>query len=197
MKIKPLYLYGTLVLLALIFLVIFATGGPHETTSPHPDMSKQMPDDELHRGLSPHSSMGMVNEEIKRKMELYNQAIQDNPDDTLSMREYADLLNAAHKPDEALTLYNNILNKDSKRTDIRFTTAIIYYLKQDYDTAEKLMREILDYDKDNERALYNIGAVELARGNNEKAANIWHDVIKKAPNSDAADAARTSLKDLQ
>lgn len=197
MKIKPLYIYGSLVLVAIIFLVIFATGNSNESTFEHPNLSQNMPDDEIHRGLSPHGSMGMVNEEIKRKMDMFNQVIKENPDDTLAMREYADLLNAAHKPDEALELYKKILNKDSKRTDIRFTTAIIYYLKQDYDSAEKIMNEILEYDKENDRAMYNLGAVELARGNKESAANIWHNIIKKFPDSEAAEAARASLMDLE
>ena len=197
MKIKPLYIYGSLTLLAIIFLIIFVTGNSEKSSFEHPDVSQNMPDDEIHRGLSPHGSMGMVNEEIRRKMEMFKQVIIENPDDTVAIREYADLLNAAHKPDEALELYYKILEKDYKRTDIRFSAAIIHYLKQDYDNAEKMMNEILKYDKDNERAMFNLGAVELAKGNKDKAASIWHDVIKKAPNSEAADAARASLEELQ
>jgi len=130
-------------------------------------------------------------------MEQLKKATEENPDDTLALREYADFLSQAHKQNNAIELYNRILKKDNKRTDIRFNVALIYYQKQDYATAEKIINEVFAYDKKNVQAKYNLGAISATKGDNDAAKKYWNEVIKQSPNSQLASMAEEALKALK
>lgn len=199
MKIKPLYLYGALVLAALIFLLIYTTGGPDSVTgsdSPH----GQMPDDDVHRGLenplNTPPGRDNVSSEFKHQLEMLKKAIDENPKDTLKIIEYADLLAAAHRSDEAIVYYNKILDINPKRTDVYFSLAFIYYQKKNYDKVEELTGKILSYDPDNNQAKYNMGAVAAVKGEKDKARQIWEKLIKDYPGTDVSELAKSSLQKL-
>ena len=120
----------------------------------------------------------------------------EDPKDTLAIREYADMLAAAHKPEEAITYYNRILDLNPARKDILFSLAFLYYNKKDYLNAEKVTNRVFLYDKDNLQARYNLGAIAAANGDNEKAKLIWNKLIKEHPNTDEAKLAQSSLSKL-
>ena len=94
-----------------------------------------MPMDEVHKklnnGMTQNPSGSNVSEEVKHKLDVMKKAVDANPSDTLKMREYADFLAAAHKPDDALLYYQKIIDKDKKRKDIYFSMTLIYYTKGD------------------------------------------------------------------
>ncbi len=196
MKFKPVYIYLGIIVIAVVLLIIFSTGTDKTT-----DISNQeMPQDDIHRGMGSgmdNPSGANVSSEIKMRMDQLKKAVDKNPDDTLALREYADFLSQAHKQNDAIDLYNKILKKDNKRTDIRFNIALIYYHKQDYDTAEKLIKEVFTYDKNNLQAKYNLGAIAATKGDNEVAKKYWNEVIKQSPNSQLASMAQESLKTLK
>jgi tetratricopeptide (TPR) repeat protein len=163
-------------------------------------MAGQMPQDEIHKGLS-HPGMGgpsgtNVSEEVKKKMEILRTEYKINKNDTLKAREYADFLAAAHKPNDAIPVYENILKKNYKRTDIRFSLALVYYNKQDFNKAEELISDVLKYDKNNGQAKYNLGAIAANRGEKDKAKKIWEELIKEQPNTELSSMSQESLKRL-
>jgi tetratricopeptide (TPR) repeat protein len=196
MKLKPIYINLGIIVIAVVLLVVFSTG----TDKPSDLTNQEMPQDDIHRGMG--SGMGNpsesnVSSEIKMRMEQLKKAVDENPDDTLALREYADFLSMAHKQNDAIDLYNKILKKDNKRTDIRFNIALIYYHKQDYVTAEKLIKEVFTYDKNNLQAKYNLGAIAATKGDKDIAKDYWNEVIKQSPKSQLASMAQESLKALK
>jgi tetratricopeptide (TPR) repeat protein len=194
MKIKPIYIYGSVIVLAIIFLVFFTS--KNDSNAPENVQSNQMPDDDIHKGLQQPPGKDNVSSEIKRHLEMLKKAIEENPKDTLKMREYADFLSAAHQPDEAITYYNNILKVNPKRSDVLFSLAYIYFNKKDYDKAEDLVNKILLYEPDNTEAMYNLGAIAASNGDKQKARTQWEKLIKNYPGSDASKLAESSLKKL-
>ncbi len=194
MKIKPIYIYGSVVVLAIIFLVFFTSR--NDSNIPENVQNNQMPDDDIHKGLQQPPGKDNVSSEVKRHLEMLKKEVEENPKDTLKMREYADFLSAAHQPDEAIIYYNNILNVNPKRSDVLFSLAYIYFNKKDYDKAEGLVNKILLYEPDNTEAMYNLGAIAASNGDKQKARTQWEKLIKNYPGSNASKLAESSLKKL-
>ena len=201
MKFKTVYIYGAL-LIVVIAVIIIATNQRDKKISAIDEIAnKQMPQDDVHKNLGkegqmPHGQV-KVSEEIKKKMEELKAAVDANPNDTTKIREYADFLLAAHKPDESIQYYEMILKKDPKRKDIRFSLTFIYYNKGDLDKAEEETNKILAIDKNDSMAKYNLGAIEATRGNDEKAREIWNKLIQDDPKSETAELARNALTMLK
>ncbi|MCX6149431.1 MAG: tetratricopeptide repeat protein [Ignavibacteriales bacterium] len=197
MKIKPLYIYLSIIIIAVVLLIIFTTN--QET--PNTNIAAQMPQDEIHKGLTKPGMGGgpsgsNVSEEIKKRMEMLKTAYDKNPNDTLKAREYAEFLAAAHKPNDAITVYEKILKKDPKRTDLRFSLALIYFHRQDYAKAEQLISEVFNYDKKNAQARYNLGAIAANKGESDKAKQLWTELVKEQPNTELGKMAQESLTSL-
>jgi tetratricopeptide (TPR) repeat protein len=159
---------------------------------------KQMPMDDVHKnfGNTEAPTKANVNENFRKQLENLKQKVEANPKDTLTLREYADLLNEGHKPLEAIQYYEKILKFNPNRTDVLFNLSIIYFNNNDLDKAEEFTNRILSYDINNDQAYYNIGAISAVKGDREKARKIWEDLIKKYPGSQTAKLASSSLKSL-
>lgn len=194
MKIKPMYIYLAVLAAAILFLVIFTADKEEQT---NPMAGNGMPQDEIHKGLDPHNpSGGNVSSEVKMRMEELRKDYEKNPQDTLKMKNYADFLAMAHKPDQAVSLYEKILQKDPKRTDVRFSLALIHYNKSDFSKAEEIINKVFEYDKKNAQAKYNLGAIAATKGDKEKAKQLWEELVKENPNTETANMAKESLNAL-
>ena len=196
MKIKPLYIYVGIITLAVILLVVFTSNSEKQTTN----MAGQMPQDEIHKGLS-HPGMGgpsgtNVSEEVKKKMEILRTEYEFNKHDTLKAREYADFLAAAHKLDEAIIYYIKILKIDPNKKEILFTLSFIYNMKGDFNKAENFTNKILRIDPKDTQAWYNLGAINASKGNKNKAREMWEQILKEYPGSPSADLAKSALTKL-
>lgn len=199
MKIKPLYIY--LIGFALIIgaIVIFSPSGNGEpqTTS----MNSQMPDDDVHRGMKGKMGEGPsksnLNQDVLNKMKMLEEAIAENPSDTATVKEYADMLAGGHEPDKALELYDKILDVDPHRNDVLFMKTFVYYNKKDLAKAEEITKYILSYDSDNLEAKYNLGAIAVAKGDKDSAKEIWEGLVKNYPGTKTAEVATSSLKRLE
>lgn len=201
MKFKLVYLYGILVV-AVIAVIIIATNQREDKIAAMDGIAnKEMPQDDVHKNIAKNNPMMhgqvKVKEEVKKQMEEMKAAVDANPNDTSKVREYADFLLAAHKPDEAIPYYKMVLKKDPKRNDIRFSLTFIYYNKGELDKAEEETNKILSYDKNNSMAKYNLGAIEATRGNSESARKIWSKLIQDDPKSKTAELARDALTKLK
>ena len=200
MKFKPLYLYLTIVLAAVIILVIVASQNSDETTGVSSELNQNMPNDDVHKNLmkqgSNQPSKENVSEEYRNKMAELKAEVEKNPDDTLALKRYADFLSAAHNMNDAITYYEKILKVDPKREDIHFALAVIYYHKQDYARCEDENNQVLSFDPKNQMALYNLGAVAATRGEINKAKDFWNQVIAIDSESETSKLAQESLKKL-
>lgn len=198
MKIKPLYLYGGILLLAILFLIFFSSNNDSGHTG---ELStNEMPDDDIHKGLKNPTEgppgKENVSGEVKHQLEMLKKSVDENPNDTLKIREYADLLAAAHHPEEAVIYYYTILNVNPRRTDIISSLAFVYYNQKDYNKAYDLTGKILLYEPNNTEAMYNLGAISATRGNKAEAKKNWEELIKKYPGSKESKLAENSLKKL-
>lgn len=198
MKFRPVYIYLILFIAFIVGIVIFSNSGinPDSTSQ----MSQQMPEDDIHRGIGGNSEMpsgSNVTSDARQRMEEYKAKFEKNPEDTLNAREFADLLKMAHQQDKAIEIYEGILSKDSKRIDILLELTFLYFNLGEIDKAEKYTSEILKIDKDHMLGLYNSGAISASKGDNSKAKVIWQGLVKKYPNSEISQIAEQSLIQLE
>ncbi len=203
MKYKLIYIYLAVFAVILIAIVIYdSQNTPVKQTEKIPaDIQQQeMPQDEIHQGLGnptgEQPSSANVLESVKERMKKLEDEIAKNPDDTVRIREYANFLLAAHRPDQALKYYNMILNKNPKRADILLSVTSIYFNKGDYKKAEETTMKILEFHKDNLEAKYNLGVIYAVTGRKEEAKKLWSDIINKYPESDVGKMAKSSITKL-
>lgn len=203
MKIKPIYLYISLFIVAVLIIIIVdptSNQNSKSVTNTNPN-SGQMPNDEIHKGMNgmgsgDQPSAGNVSESFKQKMAELENYVTENPEDTAKVKEYAELLSAAHKPDESIKFYESILDKDQSRVDVLMPLIYLEYTKRNLDKAENYTNQVLKLDPNNAQAHYNLGAIEATRGNTNRAKEIWEMVKTKYPNTEAAHIAEQSLKQL-
>ncbi len=202
MKIKPVFIYLPLALIAIVFLVIVSqqNDATTETTTAKTSENGQVPNDNIHQGMQPPGTetpnKDNVSANYKHQVEMLEKDIKDHPNDTLKLREYADLITAGHRGQDAIKYYNKILKIDPTRKDIYFALTFIYYDQKNFDKAEDLTKKILDLNPQDNQAMYNLGAIAFAKGDKKKCKTIWEKLISEFPNSDAASRAKSSLKEL-
>lgn len=200
MKFKLIYLYGVVLVAAVVLLIFFSRG---KDSNPDPEttsfQNENIPDDDIHNQLKMQESnptKDNVTENFHKRMGELKQAVENNPDDTLKLKEYADFLAAAHKTEEAIRMYDRILKINPKRTDIYFSITLLYYNEKDLQKAEEYNEKVLKYDPTNSMALYNRGALAATRGDKEKARTIWEKIVKDEPDSEVGNLAKQSLTRL-
>lgn len=200
MKFKPIYLYGILAAVIVVILLIIAPSGGNEEKTNVDITNKQMPNDNVHKnmnkGMMDNPSSSNVSEEVKHKIEVMKKDVEANPNDTLKMREYADFLAAAHKPDEALIYYQKILDKDKNRKDVYFALTFVYYNQKNLVKAEEVTLQMYKLFPNDPMVNYNLGAIEATKGNKDKAREIWTKLIKDFPTDKTSELAKSSLNKL-
>ncbi|MBS4028916.1 MAG: tetratricopeptide repeat protein [Ignavibacteriales bacterium] len=205
MKLKPLHIYGIVVLAGIIFIVatMMQTNNPPITPTqetPHQETpAEHMPDDDIHKGLTSGDapSRANVSESFKHTMEQFKKEIDEHPNDTAKLKQFADFLASAHKTADAIQYYEKILSIDGKRTDVLFALAYIFHAQQKLDKALEVTNKILSMEKDNPQALYNLGAIAASQGDNKKAKAIWEDLLKKQPHGEMSAMTKQSIEQLK
>ncbi len=199
MKFKPIYLYGLVAAIAIITLIIVSqTTGDEKVAG---DISnKEMPTDDVHKnlnkGMMDNPTGANVSEEVKHKLDVMKKDVDANPNDTLKIREYADFLAAAHRPNEAIIYYQKILDKDKKRKDVYFALTFVYYNQKNLVKAEEVTRVMYNLFPNDPMVNYNLGAIEATKGNKDKAREIWNNLVKNHPNDKTSELAKNSLNKL-
>ena len=196
-KIKPLYIYLTGIMLTIIIFYFITQDTSQTTPAPGNITGNQMPQDQVHKGLQQPPGASNVMPEVMQKMEEMKKDVDAHPNDTLKVKQYADFLAEAHQKDKALVYYQKILNIDPKRKDVLFTVAYINYSNRNFDEAEKDLKQILNIDKRNVQAYYNLGAIAASKGDKVKAEQIWTKLIMEFPNSSLAQRAKESITQLK
>lgn len=199
MKFKPLYIYSIIAAVVLIILIIVSQKDDQGNITPEDITAQQkLPDDEIHKPFNSEVSPGKdnVSEGFRHKLEILKKSVEDNPTDTLKMREYADLLASAHQKAQAIEYYQKILSLDPTRTDVLFSLSFIYYSIGNLDEAEIQTNKILAIYPDNPNAQYNLGAISAGKGNREKAKEIWMKIAEQHPGEEVGIKAKKSIEKL-
>ena len=201
MKFRIAYLYIILAL-GVVITLLFLAGRDNNGTEPAAGNieNQQVPNDEIHKGLGnpggSNPSKGNVSQEFYQKMDMLKKDVEANPNDTAKIKQYADFIAAAHKPEQAIPYYEKILKVDPERNDILFSLSMIYFSKQDYKKAEEYTNRVLDNDKNNTQAMYNLGAIAASKGDKARAKEIWNRLVSAYPGDEAAELAKSSLEKL-
>lgn len=202
MKLKPIYIYLTIFVVFIISIVLFSNSTKKSNLTDNQQMNGQMPEDDVHKNLKSQgngdapSASNVMKEAIERMNKL-KEEVNKNPNDTLKLREYADMLTLAHKPDEAIEYYSKILKFDPKRIDVLLQLTYVHFNKGDLDKALEYTNKALQVDKNNLIANYNLGAVLNAKGDKRQAILIWKNLAQKYPNTDVGHIAKESAKQLE
>lgn len=199
MKLKPIHVYPAVVI--IIIIVLFFTSGSEESQIIIPESTQQnMPNDDIHKGMGQISGdqpgKGNVKSEVYEQMETMRKQIESSPSDTITMLQYADLLYAAHRQNEAQSYYEKILAIDGSRTDVLTKLTAIYYNRQDFQSAKEVNDKILSIDPNDLFAKYNKGAIAVSLGDKETARKEWTEIIEKSPYSEAGVSAKRALERL-
>jgi len=200
MKLKPIYIYLSVIIVALITLVIISNSDDN-TKVEKAVSNSNIPADENRNSFEGQSNIGPsgsnVSSTIRTKMNDLDEYVTANPNDTLKVKEYADLLAVAHNQEKALLLYNSILDIDPNRTDILTNLAIMYYNKNDFIESKIYNEKILKIDPKHAEAKYNLGVIEAKIGDVEAAKKQWNDLLTNHPNTKMSDMAKESLEQLK
>lgn len=197
MKIKALYIYLGIIVIALVTIIFISNIDEQEKNIAGDEVSR-IPEDDIHQSFESNGQPSSTNvtPEFKNKMNELDSYIAKNPSDTVKLREYAELLAAAHNEDKAVELYNKILKIDKNRIDILTQLAILHFNKSDFIKANEYLTKILNIDPQNLQAKYNLGVVEARIGDIAAAKKQWEDLLKNHPNTKMSDMAKESLEKL-
>ena len=199
MKFKPLYFYGALAVIMVIVLIIISQPDKTVNTKTSEVTENQnMPNDDIHNQLNSKDapSKDNVSQGFKHRMEMLKKSVEENPTDTVKIKEYADLLASAHMQAQSLEYYDKILAVNPKRIDILFSISFVYYSIGNLNKAEETTNKILAIEPENTDALYNLGAIAASMGEKEKAREIWKKLADKYPDEDVGIKASNSIKQL-
>ena len=202
MKIKPVFIYILVIVIAIIVILFYSKFENSETSqTPNGNVelnNEQMPNDSVHAKFSQSQapSGNNVSEAIKNRMKNLEEYVNKNPNDTAKVKEYADLLFAAHDPTKAIEYYKAILMKDPKRTDIMMNMTLVNFNENNITEAEKYTNQILQIDPNNLEAIYNYGVIEVRKGNIQSAKEKWGKLVKEYPNTEIGKTAASSLEKL-
>jgi len=202
MKIRPVFLYLAIIVIAILVILYFSRIENSEAEQSLPsnvEMNNQeIPNDSVHAQFNQNGtpSSNNVSESFKTRMKNLKEYVDKNPNDTAKVKEYADLLFAAHNPVEAMEYYKAILKKDPKRTDIMMNLTLANFNENNISEAEKYTKRILKINPNNLEAIYNYGVIAVRNGNLELAKENWGRLARNYPNTEIGKAAESSLQKL-
>ena len=198
MKFKPLYMYG-IIFVIIIAAIVFTSSNNNEelTAMSNPQGEMGIPNDAVHQGMGGVNNDGPsksnVREDFWSKMDKYKADLEANPNDTLAMRNYAQMLGMSHQTEQAIELYEKILAIDPNRMDILLAEGLAFYNDQNFQMAEVVTKKIITLDDNNLEAKYNLGVIAAAQGKDEDAIKIWKKLADKYPNEEVGKLSTNAL----
>lgn len=195
MKLKPLYMYG-IIFVIIIAAIIFTSSNDKKELTAVSNPQGEMPQDAVHQsmdGVDQGPSSSNVREDFWEKMDKYKADIEANPNDTLAMKNYAQMLGMSHQTEQAIELYEKILAIDPNRMDILLAEGLAFYNDQNFQMAEVVTKKIIALDDKNLEAKYNLGVIAAAQGKNEDAIKIWKELEQKYPNEKVGKLSTNAL----
>jgi tetratricopeptide (TPR) repeat protein len=119
--------------------------------------------------------------------------VKNNPLDTISILELAQLKNDAGMFEQAIINYKQYLSLVPKDANARIDMGICYYNLQNYDTAINEMEIALKYNPKHQIGNLDLGIVNLAAGKMEKSQEWLKKAVEIDPNSESGKKAQELL----
>ena len=200
MKVKSIYIYLGVIIVFIAAVVFFSKTTKESNRETAVNSQAQMPDDDIHskmrsQGNGDSPSKSNVMQDAVAKINNLKADYEKNPSDTTKARLYADVL-IAHKPDEAIKIYESILKRGSRRTDILLQLTFMYFNQGDVNKAEEYNARVLNIDNSNLIAKFNTAGLAQAKGDEKRAKSIWQDLANKYPDSEVGKLAANLVKQL-
>ena len=201
MKFKPLYMYGIIFVLIIAVIIFTSSNGNKELTEVSSFQNEiGMPNDAVHQGMNGTSegapSKSNVRGDFWTKLEKSKADLVANPNDTLAMKNYAQVLGMSHQTEKAIKLYEKILSIDPNRVDILLAEGLAFYNDQNYKMAEVVTKKIIVKDDKNLEAKYNLGVIAASQGKDEEAIKIWEELSQKYPDGEIGKLSAKSLEQI-
>ncbi len=201
MKVKPLYIYGAVFVIIISVIVLTSSSNNEDLNKMSAPISSEtgMPNDDIHSGMnmgdgSP--SKNNVRQDFWTQLDEAKSNYEQNPNDTLAMKNYAEILGMSHQTEKSIELYEKILAVDPNRIDILLAEGLAFYNNQNFMMAEVVTKKIIAKDDKNLEAKYNLGVIAAAQGKNEDAKKIWKELSEKHPNDEVGKLAGESLNQI-
>jgi len=181
---KLLYVILPLLIIAVVILV---SSGIFNSAATPPDTESNIPD-------NPHAGADLNK---LRQITEFEDSLKQNPNDSQLLLQLAHLLNDSGFKEKAIERYNDYLKVDPKNADVLVDRGVCYYELRKFDDAIISMEKALIFQPDHQIAQLNLGIVNMAAGNNDKAIEWWNKAIQTDPTTEVGKKAKELIKSHQ
>ncbi|MHC1739400.1 MAG: tetratricopeptide repeat protein [Ignavibacteriaceae bacterium] len=171
-------------IIAVVFIILFAAG-----TFDSPVLKVTGENTQAQQNMTQGPSLADLN-----KINELRDYIKNNPEEKDKILELGHLLMDNGYNEEAILNYDKFLNFEPKNPDVLIDKGVCYFNLEQYEKAEEIMLTGLKINPRHIIGIYNIGIVNLAKQNREKAREWFQKVIELDPNSDYALQAKQLLE---
>ncbi len=207
MKIKPVYIYIGIFVIAIIVLISvdFGTKKTEPDTLPGKEMPHDaihghvnMPNDSIHGSISAEDlpNKSNVKPEYYKRLDSLRTAYEKNPGDSSVAAQYASYLLAGHGASKAVKIYEDLVKRYPNSPKISKDAAYVYFEVGNIDKAEKLLTKVVRLNPNDLNAYYNLGLMKLTKKDSAGAKKIWQDIADKHPETEAGEYAKIALARL-
>jgi len=193
MKLKPIYIYGIVLIVAIAVIAIFSSN-IFTGENPAGTSNSQMPDDEMHqsmRGKMP--SKDNVDKSAMQKLQELEKDVEANPNDTLKMKKLSSYYAVGHQKVQAISLLEKILDKGPNRIDILQALTYMEYSQKNFSKAETYNNQVSKLTNGSLESQFNVAVIEEGKGNTDKAKKLYQSLVKNNPKTDIAKMAQAAL----
>lgn len=193
MKLKPIYIYGIVIIVAVTVIAIFSSN-IFTSDNPSGTSNSQMPDDAMHqsmRGKMP--SRDNVDKSAMQKLQELEKEVEANPNDTLKMKKLSSYYAVGHQKEKAISLLEKILAKGPNRIDILQALTYMEYSQKNFSKAESYNNQVFKLTNGSLESQFNIAVIEEGKGNKDKAKKLYQSLLKNNPNTDIAKMAQAAI----
>lgn len=144
-----------------------------------------------------HLAVGAVSPGFHHKIAALEARVAEAPNDTAALTQLAGLLQDAHRPAEALSYYQRLVELDRQNRQAWFDLANCHAELAQWNEALLASEKLLAISPNDPQVMYNLGAIN-ANLANFKDARVWWTKVEKgqAIDPDLAKKATLALKQL-
>ncbi|MBI2416705.1 MAG: zinc ribbon domain-containing protein [Ignavibacteriales bacterium] len=181
---KPIVLLAVaMFVLAAVILIVSGVFDSHE--KPVPEVSSEQSTAPAAKGVNL-AAVNAINELEK--------SVKAQPENLEQMLQLAHMLNDAGFFDRAIAYYKLYLGKNPASPEVIIDMGVCFFSLQNYDKADSIMRTALKLAPNHPIGLYNLGIVNMSKGNMPEAKKWFELVIKVHPGSAQAEQAKQILE---
>ncbi|MEM4260729.1 MAG: tetratricopeptide repeat protein [Candidatus Woesearchaeota archaeon] len=197
LKVKHFYL---ILIIMIVIILVYAISNKNQNqglTNFNKNHPNKILTDSIHSKLFNKSipSKDNVSIEFRKKLNELEGKYKANPTNLAIATELADNYLAAHKNQEAIKIYESF--RDKLSIDLLFNLTSAYYNLGDFEKADEVSRYILKKNRNEYRAIFNLGSINATKGNKEAAKKYWEEVINNYPNTEEALKAKEFINKLK